>query len=102
MKYIKLFENFDDDHKQIIANKYCKLIDGPFLEKNPDWENMPLIADDFFNSLLRITNCITGMNARCYLDEVVPITEEEWKLLLEKIPNTPSFDISSKGTAFIR
>lgn len=81
MKYIKLFENFDD--KQIIENKYCKLIDGPFLEKNPDWKNMPLIADDFFNSLLRITNCITGDKARCFLNEVVPITEEEWKLLLE-------------------
>jgi len=113
MKYIKLFENIEQIEKYEFKdgnldlndkNKFCKLIDGPFLEKNPDWKNMPLIADDFYNSLLRIENVITGDKARCLLNEVVPITEEEWKLLQSEPQSEkndkPSFDISSKGTAF--
>ena len=88
MKYIKLFENFNNKKYEVKdgkldlndQNKYCKLIAGPFLVKNPDWENMPLIADDYYNSLLRITNNKKEM-ARCNLDEVVQITKEEWEEL---------------------
>jgi hypothetical protein len=112
MKYIKLFENFEQIEKYELKdgkldlndkNKFCKLIDGPFLEKNPDWENMPLIADDFFNSLLRITNVITGERSRAYLNEVVPITEEEWELLKKESEtqseknDKPYFSITSDG-----
>ena len=109
MKYIKLFENFEkyevkagklDFNDQ---NKFCKLINGPFLDKNPTWLDKPLIADDFFNSLLRITNVITGERSRAYLNEVVPITEEEWKLLKKKSEtqseknDKPYFSITSDG-----
>jgi len=89
MKYIKLFEHFEQIEKYEIKdgkldlndeNKFCKLIDGPFLDKNPLWKNVPLIADDFFSSLLRIENVITGDKARCRLNEVVPITKKEWEL----------------------
>jgi hypothetical protein len=118
MKYIKLFENFEKIEKYEIKdgkldlndkNKFCKLIDGPFLEKNPDWKNIPLIADDFYNSLLRIINAMTGKKARCFLNEVVPITKEDWEKLLKmqsepksEKNDKPDFDISSKGTANLR
>ena len=91
MKYIKLFENFNNKKYEVKdgkldlndQNKYCKLIEGPFLVKNPDWKNMPLIADDYFNSLLRITRITNNKKemARCNLDEVVQITKEDWEKL---------------------
>jgi len=83
----KTLQDIYNETGKVQTKGFCVLIDGPFLQKNPDWKNMPLQLLDYYDTMektVAIKNLFKNESSSAYLSEVAPISVSEFSQLAKK------------------
>jgi len=83
----KTLQDIYNETGKVQTKGFCVLIDGPFLQKNPDWKNMPLQLMEYYDTMektVAIKNLFKNESSSAYLSEVAPISVSEFSQLAKK------------------